>query len=862
MKEILTSLVVTFGLPLMMPMLVGVSHEIDEKQAVVETSEVETTITEAKEINIYIKIADELKEEALIKETEFVIRKKESETIQAEDFIEYLNLKDLDKWSFTNEKSQQEWSLQSLSEMDLTSDLHLTLSKKEISQDTLVNSKQQEVSETSRDNDIKSTENTLETTQAVSPTVPFTSRYLPPIPSNKSKFLLPLSSVFSQPVTGKNGTTVSDPPQVIDDSILQITANKRYQYGAIWSKKKINLAKDFRMRSYIYLGDKFMNAADGVTFTLHNDPRGDKAIGSHGSGLGAYSSGKDSSRKYIANALSFEFDTHYNGDRNDGMDLDVNEYNPNYHRGHVGFAIPSNQNHLGKPRHECVKYPENDLSNTLWHQFDVTWSASTKELKIELPDLNLSDTFNGNPTGNEIIYKISNPLETFKSNSVYWGFTASTGQNFAENAIVMSSIPNSISHQATVRKSETEAFETSLNVAKGETLEIKDNIQLDDIDSRFSPKDYIEIDISGLDYQPNSLTIGGQKVPENDISQSNNKLRIELQGVYSSVLVNTDKTELRMKAKVINEANDKANQVLKYRFIYFGEGVVSDSTDVTLTLPKRTYAYHQLAEIRHATDSNFTNTITTHEGNKVVLKNTITALDNSLFKKGSIYFSGNGINNSDMTIKLNDELYTGVITSVGNEYKIELTDEMARKANTQKQLVIEVACELEKSVKEDKLLYTFSYEHDQFPKTASNTVEIMIDRYGGVTLSVPESFDFGEQKITNRTKRYSSKIKGDLKVIDKRRPDSNNWCLQLREMQPLTNTNNVNDLANLLEWHLDKSSTRQMINQGFATIMTSTGNWDPQTDEFGVDLIVPVEKQLVGEYKGVLKWQLIDAPSS
>ena len=81
-------------------------------------------------------------------------------------------------------------------------------------------------------------------------------------------------------------------------------------------------------------------------------------------------------------------------------------------------------------------------------------------------------------------------------------------------------------------------------------------------------------------------------------------------------------------------------------------------------------------------------------------------------------------------------------------------------------------------------------------------------------------------------------------------------------MQPLTNTNNVNDLANLLEWHLDKSSTRQMINQGFATIMMSTGNWEPPSDEFGVELVVPVEKQLVGEYRGVLEWRLIDAPSS
>ncbi|MDT2819090.1 hypothetical protein P7H42_04810 [Vagococcus lutrae] len=858
MKGIIISFVLTLGLPTLMPALLTVSHNMDEYESSLERVEEKVSETQNQSVNVHVTVADNMQDSLLMKDTSFILNKKENERLEKDDFVPYLKLDCFNDWYCTDQENQEEMSFETLSNRMLTMDLYVTLSKKEQSQETVVSQSEEEQMETSVNHPAETTESSQDAADLALPTVPFIPRYLPTVPGD-NQLLLPLSSVFAKPVAGENGTTQSDPPKVIDDKILQITANKQYQYGAIWSKKKINLTKDFRMRSYIYLGDQFMNAADGVTFTLHNDPNGQKAIGSHGSGLGAYSSGKDISRKYIANALSFEFDTHYNGDKNDGMDKNVN---PNLDMGHVGFAIPSGKNHLEEPGHILVKYPKNDLSNTLWHQFDVTWSAKTQELKIALPDLKLSDSFGGNSTVKEIVYKISNPLETFKSNSVYWGFTASTGQNYAENAIVMSSIPNSISHQATVRKSETETFETSLNVAKGETLEIKDNIQLDDIDSRFSLNDYIEIDISGLDYQPNSLTIGGQKVPANDISQSNNKLRIKLNSVYSSVLVNTDKTELRMKAKVINEANDKADQVLKYRFIYFGEGVVSDSTDVTLTLPKRTYAYQQLAEIRHATDSNFTNTITAHEGSNVILKNTITALDNSLFKKGSIYFSGEGLNKSNMTIQLNDELYTGVITSVGNEYKIELTDEMVQKANTQKQLVIEVACELEKSVKEDKLIYTFSYEHDQFPKTASNTVEIMIDRYGGVTLNVPESFNFGEQKTTNKTKRYSSKIKGDLKVIDKRRPDSNNWCLQLREKQPLTNTNNANDLANLLEWHFDKTSTRQMINQEFATIMMSTGNWEPPSDEFGVELVVPVEKQLVGEYRGVLEWRLIDAPSS
>lgn len=88
--------------------------------------------------------------------------------------------------------------------------------------------------------------------------------------------------------------SVLDTYEVSFSEALMVTDKVRGQNGAIWSKYKLDLTKDFRFESYLYLGDEGGNAADGMTFTLQNNPlekySSDQSIsiGSKGVGLGAY----------------------------------------------------------------------------------------------------------------------------------------------------------------------------------------------------------------------------------------------------------------------------------------------------------------------------------------------------------------------------------------------------------------------------------------------------------------------------------------------------------------------------------------------------------------------------------------------
>ena len=88
---------------------------------------------------------------------------------------------------------------------------------------------------------------------------------------------------------------------------IQITPDAGNQYGSAMSYKTVDLSKSFTIDAEIYVGNN--NAgADGMTFVLHNDPRGSSAIGNgEGSTLGAMANG---STPGIANGISMEFDTY------------------------------------------------------------------------------------------------------------------------------------------------------------------------------------------------------------------------------------------------------------------------------------------------------------------------------------------------------------------------------------------------------------------------------------------------------------------------------------------------------------------------------------------------------------------------
>jgi hypothetical protein len=80
--------------------------------------------------------------------------------------------------------------------------------------------------------------------------------------------------------------------------------------AAIWNQTKIDLSTCFQMKYKVNFGNRNVLGADGMTFVLHNDPRGFNAIGGSGGDLGA--GGRGSTGAPVSPSLGIEFDTYFN----------------------------------------------------------------------------------------------------------------------------------------------------------------------------------------------------------------------------------------------------------------------------------------------------------------------------------------------------------------------------------------------------------------------------------------------------------------------------------------------------------------------------------------------------------------------
>ena len=83
---------------------------------------------------------------------------------------------------------------------------------------------------------------------------------------------------------------------------------------------------DFTFKSYLYLGNEYANAGDGMTFTLTNDPRmsttPQEVIGSRD---GNRCIPTKAGQPYVRNALSIEFDTYKNTGSSNRMDREISQ---------------------------------------------------------------------------------------------------------------------------------------------------------------------------------------------------------------------------------------------------------------------------------------------------------------------------------------------------------------------------------------------------------------------------------------------------------------------------------------------------------------------------------------------------------
>ncbi|WDF82414.1 SpaA isopeptide-forming pilin-related protein [Lacticaseibacillus pabuli] len=241
---------------------------------------------------------------------------------------------------------------------------------------------------------------------------------------------------------------------------LVVTPNtyNGWQIGGIWSKNKIDLNSPFTYNTEHYFGDTSTGndaAADGMTFTLQNDPLGQGAYGSPGGGLGAYpwsTNGKNTMIKnYIRNGLSIEMDDWLNNSNvaDDQFDIDLQNTNSN---GHLAVVRPgdtplksTNSATVGHLQYSFLPVP---LANKTWKKFSVSWAPKvtyTNGVRILGGTLTYSLTNSApgvaTPQITTQTFTIPNVLTYFNSDHVYYGYTGATGRNKTFQAVSVMKTP-------------------------------------------------------------------------------------------------------------------------------------------------------------------------------------------------------------------------------------------------------------------------------------------------------------------------------------------------------------------------------------------------------------------------------------
>jgi len=183
--------------------------------------------------------------------------------------------------------------------------------------------------------------------------------------------------------------------------------------GSIWACSPVDLNQPFTVESYLYMYHNTLQPttgtlADGITFTIQNDPCGKNYIGNTGPNLGVYGSG------YVKNALSIEFDTY--SDAND----------PKGGVGHVAVVKPAAS--VGLADHINVGY---FTPGCRWIPLSVTWTPSGAGGK-------LSYSFDGKSYS----YTVADCNAQFGGKTAWWGFTGSTNAKARQsNAVAMKTFP-------------------------------------------------------------------------------------------------------------------------------------------------------------------------------------------------------------------------------------------------------------------------------------------------------------------------------------------------------------------------------------------------------------------------------------
>ena len=138
--------------------------------------------------------------------------------------------------------------------------------------------------------------------------------------------------------------------------------------------------------------------ADGITFTVQNDPGGNNALGSAGGGIG-YAG--------ITNSLTVEFDTFQNADPNGN---------------HIGVNTNGNLTHLAT----ATSIPTMESGSSLFAWIDYTGSTDTLDIFL--------GTTAVKPGSASLSHTVD--LAALTGAQAFFGFTAATGGGFGNHDIL------------------------------------------------------------------------------------------------------------------------------------------------------------------------------------------------------------------------------------------------------------------------------------------------------------------------------------------------------------------------------------------------------------------------------------------
>lgn len=298
----------------------------------------------------------------------------------------------------------------------------------------------------------------------------------------------------------------------LEPTILELSSAKS-QTGSIWSKNKLDFKENFSLKTYIYLGNSKRSAGDGITFTLQNDERMDSdpnaVIGGSGFGLGAY--GTKIGSNYIHNALSIEFDTFYNEGSGNRIDRELKRNN---YYGHIAVVTPKESNNNYNGEHSYAQYSKKYLSNGTWRAFTVNWDSETQSLNYQLE-------------GFDAVNVPIDVQDSFKGQEAFWGFTSSTGKYWAQNAIIISELPQELKASQDVGiKNITQKTElgSEISANPGDIVEyrisnnfLSGNSEWENVATHaFLPE--------GVSYVPNSTQVDGVSTSDENIEINTNEM--------------------------------------------------------------------------------------------------------------------------------------------------------------------------------------------------------------------------------------------------------------------------------------------------------------------------------------------------